>query len=338
MHIYIKKIYNHNIMTVYNNNNINENNNNVNNTKYINNTIAHIEKNSNPKTNNKLDRKCAPGLTYEAGSCARLTVLIELAKAYNYSAQPNDMIPLMSNFEILNPQKYKKYLVHEIEKRVGDKCTTQKCWSTQEFVKYMENKAKEELAKYTFRPESPEGKFEWLSTININEVMKQYENKYKDFKFFGAVPMDFADLSHLEICNANYDKYKKEGKTKLGVIFNLDDHDQKGSHWVAMFTDLEKGNVFYFDSFAVNPEPRVRTLIRKQTNYMLSNGKTLDDIRTDSNKIQHQKGNSECGVYSMNFIIKMLKGDDFDKLCKNPIIDKKMNKCRRVYFDKSNKK
>ena len=36
---------------------------------------------------------------------------------------------------------------------------------------------------------------------------------------------------------------------KIGVIFNLDKHDQSGSHWVAMFIDLENKFFFYFDSF-----------------------------------------------------------------------------------------
>jgi hypothetical protein len=281
---------------------------------------------------------CAPGLKYEAGSCAKLSVLIELAKAYNYSAQSKDHIQLVPNFETLNPKKYKAYLVSELNTRIGDNCTTQKCWTQQEFVKYMNEKAREEFMRHTFRPQSPQGKFEWLSTFDINDSMIQYEKKWSDFKFFGAVPMDFATLPALEVGNINYEKYMQMGKTKLGIIFNLDDHDEPGSHWVGMFTDMSKGHIFYFDSFAVKPEPRVRNLMRKQTRFLEQKGFPLDKIRADYNRTQHQKGNSECGVYSMNFLIKMAKGEDFDKYCSNPTDDEKMNKCRRVYFDKYSKK
>lgn len=310
---------------------------------YINNIVSNIK----PDIKSKSDTRCAPGLTYEAGSCARLTVLIELAKAYNYSASPKDKIRLVSNMETLNPQKYKLYLVNEINKRIGDRCTTQKCWTRQDFIRNMEEKAREEFVKHTYRPDSPQGKFEWLSTFNINEVMTQYYKTENGFKFFGAVPMDFALLSGSEISsdmrddyvkngiiNINYDDYVNNGITKLGVIFNLDNHDQSGSHWTAMYTDLNKGVIFYFDSFGVKPEQRVRALMRKQAKYLESKGKNVNTIKVDYNKIQHQYENSECGVYSINFLVRMARGDDFDKLCNNPVSDEQINKCRAVYFDK----
>lgn len=282
----------------------------------------------------KSDMKCAPGLQYTAESCAKLTVLIEIAKAYNVSAQSSDKIMLSQNHELLNPQKYKQYLVNEITRRVGDKCTTQKCWSTQEFMKNMEAKAYEEFTKYTFRPDSPEGRFEWLSTYNINDTIAQYEENFQGFKFFGAVPMDFADIPYFEVGHIDYAKYYKQGITQIGVIFNLDNHDQPGSHWTAMFTDFKNGNIFYFDSFAVKPERRVRALMRQQTKFLKSLGKNTDSIRIDYNKVQHQHGNNACGVYSINFLVRMARGDDFDTLCNNPISDERMNKCRLVYFDR----
>lgn len=299
-----------------------------------------LESNIASKSNLKLNASCAPGQKYEAGSCARLVVLIEMAKAYNQSLNlgindpDSELIRLNSNLENLNPQKYKTYLINELEKRIGDKCTTQKCWTKQEFVRYMESKAREEFIKHTFRPDSPQGRFEWLGTFDINDVMAQYYTSDKGFKFFGAVPMDFADIN-LEIGSADYEKYYKKGINKLGVVFNLDNHNQSGSHWTAMYTDLDKGNIFYFDSFGTKPEPRVRTLMRQQARYLESIGKNVNTIRVDYNKVQHQHGNSECGVYSINFLIRMARGDDFDTLCNNPVSDKQINKCRKVYFSKN---
>ena len=65
---------------------------------------------------------------------------------------------------------------------------------------------KEEIEKYTFRPIAPEGKFEWLNTLNIDDVMKQYEKKYSDFEFLGTVPMDFDDLPVLGIKDHDFNK------------------------------------------------------------------------------------------------------------------------------------
>ena len=44
------------------------------------------------------------------------------------------------------------------------------------------------------------------------------------------------------------------GKNKIAIVFNLDRHDQPGSHWVSLFIDLECKFIFYFDS-AGNPIP-----------------------------------------------------------------------------------
>ena len=53
------------------------------------------------------------------------------------------------------------------------------------------------------------------------------------------------------------------------------------------------------------------------------------------NKTQHQKGNSECGVYSINFILRLLKGKSFDYITQKRLKDDKINKCRSVYFGNS---
>ena len=52
----------------------------------------------------------------------------------------------------------------------------------------------------------------------------------------------------------------KKGKYKLGVIFNLDEHYKSGSHWVALYADLNKDQVYFFDSYGKKPEKRIRKL------------------------------------------------------------------------------
>jgi hypothetical protein len=52
----------------------------------------------------------------------------------------------------------------------------------------------------------------------------------------------------------------------------------------------------------------------------------------DYNNIRHQFKHSECGVYSINFILRLLKGETFDHICKNITSDDEINECRPVYF------
>jgi hypothetical protein len=282
----------------------------------------------NPR--NAADKKCAPGLTFDAGSCIKLHILIEMAKAYNSESEGQDAIQLYPELEMLNPRKYKKYLVKQFNIRMGDKCTTQKCWTEQSFKTQMKKIAKEEFEKYTFRPYGPEGRFEWLNTINIKEVMEQYEKKYPEFKFLGAVPIDFDEIMP-KIRNLKYNDFAEHGKTKVGIVFNLDEHDQPGSHWVAMYGDLKKGEIYYYDSYAIIGETRIRSLARRLTK-ISKEGFGVKRVRATYNKTRHQYGNSECGVYSVNFIERLLNGDTFDQICADRTPDKQINLERNTYF------
>ena len=53
------------------------------------------------------------------------------------------------------------------------------------------------------------------------------------------------------------------------------------------------------------------------------------------NTIRHQYKNSECGVYSINFIENMLNGMSFEKFCNLKIPDDKMQKFRNKYYELS---
>lgn len=287
---------------------------------------------SDVKPKDTKDLKCAPGHVFESGSCIRLCVLVEVVRVYNLENTNN---PIITNdsLQITNPKKYKIYLVKELRKKLSN-CTNQKCWTKQTFVEKMKEEMRNELVNHTFRPDGPNGKFEWLNTFDIKNTMEQYEKKYPEFKFLGAVPIDFDDFENFGIVNLDYNRLIKEGKTKIGIVFNLDEHDQPGSHWVALFCDLKKGQIYYFDSYGIIPEQRIRKLMRRIAKFcQISLGNKNIDV--DYNKIQHQFENSECGVYSINFILRMLRGDDFKTICESKTSDTKMNKCRRIYFYKS---
>jgi hypothetical protein len=189
---------------------------------------------------------------------------------------------------------------------------------------------KEFLQTSVFRPEGPQGQFQWLSTIDINKTLVQYENKYPDFVFLGAVPIDFNELDYYPFKKMNFNELRKEGKNRLGVIFNLDEHYKGGSHWVSLFADLEKGQVYFSDSYGRKPEKRINHFMERIKDYLETCN--LNNIDMRHNPTQHQKGNSECGVYSINFILRLLKGKTFDHLTRKRLTDEKVNKCRFRYF------
>ena len=59
---------------------------------------------------------------------------------------------------------------------------------------------------------------------------------------------------------------------------------------------------------------------------------SLEELDIMYNYLQHQKGNSECGVYSINFLKRLVNGESFDDIITNQLDDEKVNKCRKVYF------
>lgn len=277
---------------------------------------------------------CAPGKKFENGSCLTIDNLVDIAKA--------------GNINNMNNKHNKKLLLNRINKTMQEdyNCedNDQVCWVESKLVKKMNNN---DINLYTFRPTGPKSKYEWLSTTDINKVMMQYENLYSNFKFYGAIPYDFDELPQLDIYNVNFDELKNNKKHIFGAVINLDKHDQSGSHWVALYTHLNENKIYYFDSFGKKPGKRLTKFIRNILTYMYNtNNKTninINEFLTSRynnnnnfdvryNKIQHQLKNSECGVYSMNFIIRLLNGETFDNIIGNITKDEAMNECRQVYF------
>lgn len=189
-----------------------------------------------------------------------------------------------------------------------------------------------------FKPKAPDTWYEnpktWLSNHDINKVLAQYEDKYPSFKSFGAVPIDF-DLrennscSISELCRINCKELMKQKKNYIGIIFNLDKHYQSGSHWIALFVNIPKREINFWDSVGTEPPIEVVSLMDK----IHSQLKPLK-MKKQINKVQHQFGNTECGVYSIYFITQQLdKKRSFKEVCNRIVNDAKMNAMRKEYFN-----
>ena len=291
-------------------------------------------------------KKCAPNKEFSDNSCFTLNDLKKMSISYNIFVDEGKI-----NSSKINIKNDKKHLLQELTTKLENICDNQICWLKQEFVKKMKDKD----ILDTFRPNGPEGKFEWLSTIHINDVMSQYEKKYTDFKFFGAVPIDFDDLPFLGIKDINFDELYDSGKRKIGFVFNLDEHWKSGSHWVALYSDLEKKQIYFFDSYGKRPEKRIRNLVKRISNWCYkkkccskdkckqidlsdsfmrpeSKNEIEDKINVEYNHNRHQYKGSECGVYSLNFILRQLNGDSFHDIVDKKTLDDQIHKCRDVYF------
>lgn len=283
--------------------------------------LLFINRNMEKKNNQDM---CAPGKEYSEGSCLSTDSLIKIAKAYNEhsSIENKKIIPMI--FE-------KRFLVKELYARLKHVCDDQLCWIKQDFVRQLRDS---EIDDNTFRPRGPSNNLNWLNTDNINKVIKQYYKLYSDFRFFGAVPIDFDDLPVLGIKNLDFEELYQNNIHKLGFVFNLDEHWKSGSHWVAMYSNIKTNEIYFFDSYGIKPHRRIQTLMKRIEKFCRNRSGKTPTVKY--NKIRHQFKNTECGVYSTNFILRLLKGETFDDITKNITNDNDMSKCRRVYFNKDN--
>lgn len=273
--------------------------------------------------------RCAPGVPYSDGTCFSLEQLVKIAYAYNQRWIHESAAGKQLAFTKINIIHDKPYLLDQLRTRLQRVCgDDQACWVKQDFIKVLRDV---DISKYTFRPHGPQGRFEWLSTTHIEDVISQYQRQHNDFLFLGAVPMDFDDLPVLGIRNINFNQLESKGVRRLAIVFNTDEHWKPGQHWIAAFADLEKFQIYFFDSTGHKPEKRVIQLFARIAKHCIQSQK-CDTFDIRYNPYTHQRGDSECGVYALNFIIRLLKGETFDSVIYRKMTDREINKCRLTYF------
>ena len=281
-------------------------------------------------------QSCSPENKSNSFTCFKNSSLKKIINYWNRDNQGNKII-------ISDKKKYNNGdLWNKIDSKLKSKCNAEWCWVEQDFVK----KHNDKDLSTTFRPKMPKDwlkhNTKWLTTTNIESVMKQYEKKYNDFYFIGTVPIDFDyeyDVGQCivnELCKINIENLYNINKRKIGVVFNLDAHDEPGSHWVALYSDFNLGEVYYYDSYGIMPPDEVRVLMNRISsqgkNITTKYSKAGEPFKMYYNDIRHQFKNSECGVYSMHFISECLSGKHFKDVINNRVLDDDMNKKRNIFY------
>ena len=237
--------------------------------------------------------------------------------------------------------------------RVRLKCTKEDCW----LRAIKDEKTRRQIKEYIFAPHHPKewnhNPNEWLSNIDIFNVLSQYEDRYSNFEFIGPSFINFAEPDgddvcvSTELCKFSLGELMKRKKDKIAVVFNLDKHTGPGTHWVSMFVDIKDKFVFYFDSAGSMIPPEIMKLVKTIQEQGLSLSKPIRFKFFQNAPFEHQQGNTECGMYSLFFIVTMLTDEveepehykfktHKDKIFffkKIRITDKYVEKLRSEYFN-----
>lgn len=230
-----------------------------------------------------------------------------------------------------------KKIWQSLRENMSNVCEKESCWLRQNFAKHDLTK---ELSHYTFAPQAPKewkkNINEWLSSIDIDKVMRQYEKSYPSFAFLGPSPIDFDSLKLYgecvweELCNFNLRNMMAKNKKKIGIVFNLDEHWKDGSHWTSMFIDVPSEQICYFDSGG--EKAPIEVLKFKDRVISQGKGSGLNFKFEENYPFEHQMKDTECGIYCLYFISQMIKNPNFKPFKGKRIPDKEMEKYRRIFF------
>ena len=209
-----------------------------------------------------------------------------------------------------------------------------------------------------YRPEHPlewvKDSHYWLSNFDIDAVMRQYQEASPSFRFVGVFPRDFsAPLGATTkgkaskvcvaeaLCNLSIAEEKSKGYDEAGFVLNLDTHRGPGTHWTGCYIGMDPVNkphrfgFFYYDSVGRQPPKEIREFssrLAKEASAVFLRAKV--PFRVAHNTVRKQFEDSECGIYSMFFIVSMVQTDlTFDEICRDVIKrDGAMHGLRRVFF------
>jgi len=269
---------------------------------------------------------CSPNININNHfTCFDYEELKSIAEAFNQYHKKKKS----SKRIVLNKNLTKEELWKQIYNNLKNLCKYEHCWIDLKFIDSITDKSlREKIKFFTFKPKMTIKQYSWLSTNDINYVLNQYEKVDKNFKFIGALPSDFYKVIPKYLLKEIYNDiltYKR-----IGIVFNLDTHNENGSHWVAMYIDHQSKTIEYFDSLGNFPNKHILKFINSF--YKKIREKLENEYQILINQIEHQKENSECGVYSIYFIIHRLFGNTFNELTTNAIKDQDMNKFRFNIF------
>jgi hypothetical protein len=252
----------------------------------------------------------------------------------------DDLLLMKNKWNQLNPDK-KIYtenpesIYKELKLKYEKECDRDSC-----ILKKLTNSDIKKLESI-FAPSNPpewnKNPHEWLSNFDIEAVMKQYQETYPYFEFIGSSSINFDTkvggscvCNHL--CNFQLKEKLNKGIHKIGISFNLDRHDQKGSHWVSLFIDCHPKYLYYFDSTGDKCPQDIQRFVAK----VVQQAKELNHNYAfyQNHPFEHQMGDSECGMYSLYFLIHMLEGEaDHRSWNKKRIKDDDVFQYRSRYFN-----
>lgn len=188
-------------------------------------------------------------------------------------------------------------VVDEAKERTG--CGSEACLYTSPYVE-----SKGELDE-RFKPAGPWQSRDWLSNSNIDQVLDMYVSRFPRTLHVPFQMIDFPEYGG-DLAATDWKRVAKRYNSVVCVV-NTDRRGGAGKHWVCVYVDVPGCTVEYFDSAGQPPPDMVVTWL---TGAAIQLGDALGEPTRDVlvTSMQHQRGESECGVYCLFYIVARLAG------------------------------
>lgn len=234
-------------------------------------------------------------------------------------------------------------LVAQLKARLGPACENERCWLG---LGILDGDAERRL-DLSFAPRMPESwkrnPTEWLSNEDIEEALRRHTARHSDFLLLGVHPMDFMGRKKTGDCVSDLCSFSvrsdvlSRGVKKAALVLNTDKHTGEGQHWVSVFIHASPADkrygCYYFDSTGRPPTPEVDDFAAAVIDQLReANGPEPEPLYAfNDNPLQRR--NTECGVFCLHFIMRMLKRKAFHTVCSSMGDDVAMMRLRNKLFD-----
>jgi hypothetical protein len=237
-----------------------------------------------------------------------------------------------------NPSSSKKKggkkTIEEAKKILG--CDTESCVVSHPlFVSFARIPNVNRLLADHFKPDGPSTTENLLSNFNIDDVLVQFQKKFKDRKFL-HIPFQMRDFEKIgtKLATTDLAKVFQEYDT-FGVVFNTDWSTGNGIHWFCLFGEKEPGTgnivLEYFNSSGKPPLPEIQTWLHKTQHYLERELGVQVKVVYNTG-VRFQDDEHSCGVYSLCYIWMRLERIKPEDLKKGEFNDQLMLEARNALF------
>ena len=188
-----------------------------------------------------------------------------------------------------------------------------------------------------YNPDGPAGSNELLNNFNIDDTLSSYTIRAAVIysKRFLHVPFQMIDFESQKTELAKLDFIEASKKYDcMGVVLNSDVSSGPGKHWFALYVDFKKNplTIEYFNSSGRPPYPEIIDWVENVRSDLLKKNVQVGLKVVATQRIQESK--TECGVFSLIFIIGRLEGKPTEYFTAKNVNDEYMLKYRNILFAK----